>query len=197
MRFRSLFAAIVALLFCVSSLGAQSPSGTPTLERSIDPDACVVAPRTIDSLQAIVDRPAPDGTDVRVEVRFAPGDGDVAGDVAASQVTLVLYQLAACFNAGDMLRAYALFSDDALRPALFPEDIAAAEEMTPEPLDDESWYAEPVVWDVRVQSDGRVTALVDFDSEVALVTFIWNEDLGRYLIDLFDDQIPQDLAPEA
>jgi hypothetical protein len=165
------------------------------MERSVAPEACVVAPRTLASLQEIVDRPAPDGTDIRVDVRFAPGDGERAGDVAASQVSLVVYQLAACFNANDLLRVYALFSDSGLRPALFPEDIAAAATVTPVPLDEEIQFPEPVVWDVRVQSDGRVTALVDFDGEIALITFVWDEAQDRYLIDLYDDQIPQDLTP--
>jgi hypothetical protein len=48
-----------------------------------------------------------------------------------------------------------------------------------------------------VQEDGRVTALVDFDGEIALVTFTWNEDDGRYLIDFYDDQIAQAATPPA
>ncbi|MCC6703709.1 MAG: hypothetical protein IT334_02465, partial [Thermomicrobiales bacterium] len=115
-----------------------------------------------------------------------------AGDVATSQVTVVLYQLAACFNAGDLLRVYALFSDEGLRPALFPEDVELANEATPEPLPEPDRFSEPDVTDVRVQNDGRVTAIVDFDGEDALVTFVWNEELDRYLIDLFDDQIVEE-----
>lgn len=185
MRIRSTLAGCLLSLMVVSSVFAE----TPKLERSVEPEACVVEPRTIESLQAIVDRPAPDGTDIRVSPRFSPGDGSRAGDVAASQVTVVVYQLAACFNAGDLLRVYALFSDEGLRPALFPEDVEWAGEATPEPLPESDRFSEPEVTDVRVQNDGRVTAMVDFDGEDALVTFIWNAELDRYLIDLFDDQI--------
>lgn len=196
MRFRSIFIAIAALFMFSNIATAQSPTETPAFERSIAPEACTVTPRTIESLQAIVDRPAPDGTDVRVNVRFAPGDGEAANEDTTSQVTDVVYQLAACFNAGDLLRVYALFSDDGLRPALFPEDIAAAETLTPEPLDEANRFIEPIVWDVRVQEEDRVTALVDFDGEIALITFEWDDELDRYLIDLFDDQISQELTPE-
>ena len=196
-RFRTLAATAVATLLIAGSALAQAPTETPELQRSVEPESCTVEPRTVESLQEIVDRPAPDGTDVRIEVRFAPGDGQVAGDVAESQVTLVMYQLAACFNAGDLLRVYALFSDEGLRPALFPEDIESAETVTPEPLDEASWFPEPIVWDARVQTDGRVTALVDFDGEVALVTFVWDDEQDRYLINLYDDQISQEITPEA
>lgn len=194
MRFRSLLAAIAALVFSAGVVTAQAPTETPEFERSIAPEACTVEPRTIESLQAIVDRPAPDGTDVRVNVRFAPGDGEAADEETADQITDIVYQLAACFNAGDLLRVYALFSDDGLRPALFPEDIEAAATMTPEPLEEANRFVEPVVWDVRVQDDDRVTALVDFDGEIALVTFDRDETDDRYLIDLFDDQISQELT---
>jgi hypothetical protein len=189
---------LIGLALVLATTGpalAQTPTETPEIERSVAPEACVVTPRSLNELQEIVDRPAPDGTDIRVDVRYAPGDGQRAGDVAASQVTLVLYQLAACFNANDLLRVYALFSDSGLRPALFPEDIEAAATVTPVALDEANQFAEPVVWDVRVQRDGRVTALVDFDGEIAIVTFVWDDELDRYLIDLFDDQIPQDLTP--
>jgi hypothetical protein len=187
---------VLALLTTSGVVAAQSPTEPPRIERSIAAEDCVVVPRSIASLEEIVGRPAPDGTDVRVDVRFAPGDGTRAGDVAASQVTDVVWQLAACFNAGDLLRVYALFSDDALRPALFPEDVELVAGATPAALSEANAYPEPIVWDVRVQNDGRVTALVDFDSEIALVTFIWDDTQDRYLIDLFDDQISQDLTPE-
>lgn len=196
MRFiRTLTIVAVMLVLAVAGSVARQTAPTPTVEAGVDPTLCAVEPRTLASLEAIVDQPAADGTDVRLPIRYAPYDGEPAGDVAASQVTAVLRELAACFNAGDWLRAYALFSDDALRLALYPEDLDWA--ATPVPLEAVDYFAEPVVWDVRVQGDGRVTALVDFDGEVALVTFIWDEAGERYVIDLWDDQLTVDVTPPA
>ncbi len=197
MRFKAILAGLSAVLVRAGTVAAQASEETPAARAGVSPDLCKVEPRTIESLEAIVNQPASDGTDVRVPIRFAPGEGEPAGDVAASDVTGVMVELAACFNAGDILRVYALFSDDGLKPALIPEDIEQAATSTPEALSEEDQFPEPVVWDARVQEDGRVTALVDFDGEIALVTFTWNEDDERYLIDFYDDQIAQDATPPA
>lgn len=197
MRFKAILAGLSAVLVLAGTISAQEAEETPEAVKGVSPKLCKVEPRTIESLEAIVNRPASDGTDVRVPIRFAPGDGEPAGDVAARDVTEVMVELAACFNAGDILRVYALFSDDGLVPALLPEDLEQAATSTPEPLAEADRFPEPVVWDVRVQDDGRVTALVDFDGEIALVTFTWNEEQERYLIDFYDDQIAQDATPPA
>jgi hypothetical protein len=173
---------------------AQNATGTPTVEL-VSPKLCKIAPRTIESLNAIVEALPSDGTDVRVPVRFGPGEGDPADELTVQDVTKVAVEMAACLNAGDVLRLYALFSDDGLKPALVPDDLFQAEAATPAALAKDDQFAMPIVWDVRVQEDGRVTALVDLDGEVALITFTWNGE--RYLIDLFDDQIASDATPPA
>jgi hypothetical protein len=197
MRFKAILAGLSAVLVLAGTASSQDSRSTPESRRGVAPDLCKVEPRTIESLEAIVNQPASDGTDVRVPIRFAPGEGEPAGDVAARDVTEVMVELAACFNAGDILRVYALFSDEGLTPALIPEDIERAASSTPTPLADSDQFPEPIVWDARVQDDGRVTALVDFDGEIALVTFVWNEDQERYLIDFYDDQIAHDATPPA
>jgi hypothetical protein len=195
MRYRiALSFTALMMLTGSGSAVAQEAAGTPTVEL-VSPKLCTVAPRTIESLNAIVEALPSDGTDVRVPVRFGPGEGDPADDLTAQDVTKVAVEMAACLNAGDVLRLYALFSDDGLIPALVPDDLFQAEAATPTALAEDDQFAMPVVWDVRVQEDGRVTALVDLDGEVALITFVWDGE--RYLIDLFDDQIASDATPPA
>ena len=195
MRYR-IALSITALMMLTGSASAvaQDAPGTPTVELA-SPKLCKVAPRTIESLNAIVEALPSDGTDVRVPVRFGPGEGDPADELTVQDVTKVAVEMAACLNAGDVLRLYALFSDDGLKPALVPDDLFQAEAATPAALAKDDQFAMPIVWDVRVQEDGRVTALVDLDGEVALITFAWNGE--RYLIDLFDDQIASDATPPA
>ena len=188
------FTTLMMLLVGSDSAVAQETTGTPTVEL-VSPQLCIVAPRTIESLNAIVEALPSDGTDVRVPVRFGPGEGDPADELTVQDVTKVAVEMAACLNAGDILRLHALFSDDGLKPALVPDDLFQAEAATPAALAKEDQFALPIVWDVRVQEDGRVTALVDLDGEVALITFVWNGE--RYLIDLFDDQIASDATPPA
>jgi len=187
------FTALTMLIGSGSAV-AQDATGTPTVKLA-SPKLCKVAPRTIESLNAIVEALPSDGTDVRVPVRFGPGEGDPADELTVQDVTKVAVEMAACLNAGDVLRLYALFSDDGLKPALVPDDLFQAEAATPTALAKDDQFAMPIVWDVRVQDDGRVTALVDLDGEVALITFVWNGE--RYLIDLFDDQIASDATPPA
>lgn len=177
-----IFAAFITFV-PVSALAQDS---TPTSE-GVSAELCTIAPRSVESMQALIEQRPADGTDVRIPIRFAPGEGDVADVLTTDAVTSVMNELAACYNAGDLLRIYGLFTDDALIPALLPEDVEAAAIATPLPITSGSLYEEPTVWDVRVQLDGRVTALVDFNDELALITFAWNGE--QYLIDLFDDQI--------
>lgn len=183
-----------ALLMPVATLAQDS---TPTTDgpRGVPAELCTIEPRTVESLRAIIERQPADGTDVRIPIRFAPGEGEPADVLTVEAITDVMNELAACYNAGDLLRIYGLFTDNALLPALLPEDIEAAASATPEPIAGSGLYEEPEIWDIRVQADGRVTAMVDFNDEVALITFAWNGE--RYLIDLFDDQIVGSATPAA
>jgi hypothetical protein len=183
-----------ALIALAAPVTTFAQSATPAAGQVVPAQLCQVEPRTVESLQAIIEEQPSDGTDVRIPVRFAPGEGTPADPATALAVTVVMTELAACYNAGDLLRIYGLFTDAALIPALLPEDVAEASQAaqgTPQPITHDG-YETPEVTDVRVQLDGRVTAMVDFNDEIALITFAWNGE--RYLIDLFDDQIVQGIA---
>jgi len=185
----------IAASMLLAPMASFAQNSTPEAGETVGVSAefCTVAPRSVDSLRAIVARQPADGTDVRIPIRFAPGEGEPADVLTIDAVTNVMNELAACYNAGDLLRIYGLFTDNALLPALLPEDVDEAAVATSEPITGGRRYEEPGVWDVRVQSDGRVTAMVDFNGEQALITFAWNGE--RYLIDLFDDQIVGSATP--
>lgn len=187
------FVAVIAVI----PVFAFAQDSTPTTDgpAGVPAELCTIAPRSVDSLRLLIEVRSADGTDIRIPIRFAPGEGEPADVLTSDAVKSVMNELAACYNAGDLLRIYGLFTDNALIPALLPEDVAAAAVATPLPITTGHQYEEPVVWDVRVQPDGRVTAMVDFNGETALITFAWNGD--RYLIDLFDDQIVGTATPPA
>jgi hypothetical protein len=187
----------IAASMLLAPLATLAQDSTPAMGglRGVAAEDCTVTPRSVESLRSIVERQPADGTDVRIPIRFAPGEGEPADALTVNAVTDVMNELAACYNAGDLLRIYGLFTDDALVPALLPEDVDEAAVATPDPITDGHLYEAPEIWDVRVQPDGRVTAMVDFNDELALITFAWNGE--RYLIDLFDDQIVGSATPAA
>ncbi|CAN5557603.1 hypothetical protein BH09CHL1_BH09CHL1_07410 [soil metagenome] len=186
---------VFAALITFVPASALAQDSTPSVDepQGVPVELCTIEPRSVESLQALIEQRPADGTDVRIPIRFSPGEGEPADVLTTDAVTAVMSELAACYNAGDLLRIYGLFTDDALIPALLPEDVAAVAVATPLPITTGHQYEEPKVWDVRVQVDGRVTAMVEFNGEIALITFAWNGE--QYLIDLFDDQIVGTATP--
>src|SRR5688572_25957069 len=86
--------------------------------------------------------------------------GDDADPVTTAGITAVLREMAACLTAGDMLRFYALHSDDWLRRSLGIVDGMAILTTSIPPLDDghHARYLGP--WHVQLLPDGRVLAAV-------------------------------------
>jgi hypothetical protein len=84
--------------------------------------------------------------------------GDDADAATTAAVTAVLRELAACLTSGDMLRFYALHSDDWLRQSLGVVDGMAILTTSIPPLDDghRARYVGP--WHVQILPDGRVLA---------------------------------------
>ncbi|MGH2550446.1 MAG: hypothetical protein ACRDHN_13715 [Thermomicrobiales bacterium] len=186
---------VIGAAIVVMPAAALAQDSTPSADgaQGVPAELCTIEPRSVASLQALIEQRPADGTDVRIPIRFSPGEGEPADVLTIDAVTSVTRELAACYNAGDLLRIYGLFTDDALIPALLPEDVQEAAVATPIPITTGHQYEEPKVWDVRVQADGRVTAMVEFNGELALITFAWNGE--QYLIDLFDDQIVGTATP--
>ncbi|MDQ3412344.1 MAG: nuclear transport factor 2 family protein [Chloroflexota bacterium] len=196
-----LVVAVIAALLAVRAPVAAQEATPIALPVTPDPAACLVAPRTIDDLYGLL------GTPVPVSAQEEPSEsipasgpievslpaGEPADSTTVTAITATIVEAYACFNAGDYLAAFALYSDDALQrftaQGPFTEDIAAFFLATPEPFPEDFRSSVLAVRDVRVLADGRVGALVDTNdptsppegADVDFVVFIEQE--GRYLID--------------
>jgi len=116
--------------------------------------------------------------------------GEPTDPATTAAITAVLREMAACLTAGDMLRFYALHSDDWLRRSLGAVEGMAMLTTSIPPLDDgqQASYLGP--WHVQVLADGRVLAAVllvvgddlrpDPDRTRALL-FVLRD--GRWLVD--------------
>ena len=117
--------------------------------------SCDVAPRTIEEVLTLAE--ATPGQ--RASVLTLP-TGDHADPATTAEITAVLREMAACLTAGDMLRFYALHSDDWLRRSLGVVEGMATLTISIPTLDDghRARYLGP--WHVRILPDGRVLAAV-------------------------------------
>ena len=166
---RSFIAAAVVLATIALAPGLTlAQEGTPTVDFvTPDPAECQIAPRSMESIAAALATP----------VAGAPATPNPAADVATGQladaetvetVMTLAREATACGNLGDYRRVFALYTDNGLRVfatdrGLSAEQLAGALAATPVPLPEASWQGVRVR-DVRIQSDGRVTAFIDFRS---------------------------------
>ncbi len=196
-----LVVAAIAMSLTVHAPVAAQDAAPIALPVTPDPAACLVEPRTIEDLYALLGTPvpaAPEGprsmsTPASGSAEVSLPAGEPAGSATVVAITATIVQAYACFNAGDYLSAFALYSDDALQrfteQGPFTEDIAAFFLATPEAFPEDFRSSVLAVRDVRVLPDGRVGALVDTNdptsppegADVDFVVFV--EQDGRYLID--------------
>jgi hypothetical protein len=187
---RSFIAAAVVLATIALAPGLTlAQEGTPTVDFvTPDPAECQIAPRSMESIAAALATP----------VAGAPATPNPAADVATGQladaetveaVMTLAREATACGNLGDYRRVFALYTDNGLRVfatdrGLSAEQLAGALAATPVPLPEASWQGVRVR-DVRIQSDGRVTAFIDFRSPQGVgsvfVALVHQGD--RYLVD--------------
>jgi len=149
-------------VLCLSGLLLLTCSGMPrAAARQSTPAAspttatCDVAPR---STAEILTLTGADSSETEPIPALPSGDPADSGTTAA--ITAALGEMAACLTAGDMLRFYALHSDDWLRRSLgMVEGMAILTTSIP-PLDDghQARYLGP--WRVQILADGRVMAAV-------------------------------------
>lgn len=131
-----------------------------------EPAACTVEPRPVDDLIALLATPPSGPPDLPTPVVVPSGEPADAATVAA--VTATTREIVACVHAGDFLRAYALFTDDALRETLSGfqtgapltrEQLAGFFDGPPEPIPGNP--PEVRVLEARVLPDGRVLAVIE------------------------------------
>jgi hypothetical protein len=196
-----LVVAVIAMLLTVHAQVAAQDATPIALPVTPDPAAYLVEPRTIDDLYDLLGTPVPVSAEEEPSQSIpASGPtevslpaGEPADSATVTAITTTIVEAYACFNAGDYLAAFALYSDDALlrftEQGPFTEDIAAFFLATPEAFPEDFRSSVVAVRDVRVLPDGRVGALVDTNdptsppegTDVDFVVFVEQE--GRYLID--------------
>lgn len=121
---------------------------------------------------------------------FVPPEGQPADPETVDAVVATAVEIVACFNAGDLPRAFALYSDNLI------EDFAAADPLPQEELDvmaatptaapDDQRSSVLAVRDVMLLDDGRVGGFVDFAFETGYLEtqyVILTQEGDRWLVD--------------
>jgi hypothetical protein len=135
-----------------------------------DPAECTITPRTADELTALATSPNQAAADTLATAGLDPSlsipEGAPADAAIVATVTETYHQIIACFNAGNDLAAYALWSDEALRQIQVAPQTGA-----PTPLP-EGVRSAVRVTDVRMLPDGQVVAVWEQRDPAFTTTFV-------------------------
>lgn len=169
----ALSALVIVMLIIVArppDLGYSLQPSTPTLPGTPDPAECTVEPQPVDTLTAMLGTPTigddrtSGPTETQVGVIEIPVGPPASADIEA-EITAVVYELHACFNAGDMRRAFALVTDT------FLHTFAAGNSLTAADL--AFFAADPQVVPVELQT--TVLAVTD-------VTVLTRRQVGAFVV---------------
>lgn len=154
--------AILIVAALLTTLPAVATAGTTPTPEAPPPELCHAAPRSLEELTALLATPEPSPLPTRT-----PGvvpAGAPADDVTLAGIEATVRELVACFNAGELLRAYGLYTDDYLRRLFYRQGLPAREAYdalaTPEPAPPDQRTAILAIQDVRVFDDGTAGATV-------------------------------------
>lgn len=166
-------------------IGTTTPrlqgSGPSTLLDSTDPALCTVDPRSYDDVITRARRmmnPA-----ATPEMIPAPNETGTPADTATiTAITDTVTQVSACINAGDLLRYFALLSDGQVSASFVGRQPEALNESlaTPAPVPLAARVPVPVIRDVLIYPDGRVTAILEANGASQMALFVKSGD--RYVI---------------
>ena len=153
-----IMAAVLGIAF-VAPAAAQD--GTPTSSAQSTAACDAVEPRDAEFFSSLAESPqaTPSSQGQATPEPFAMPEGDVADDETIAQIEALYQTLVACLNAGDYLRAYALYTEAYLLRNL-SEEILTRLEATPVPVQASTQSAFGGVLDARVLDDDRIAALV-------------------------------------
>jgi ketosteroid isomerase-like protein len=185
MRRWSIFVTVPFLVFLAAPTGVTGQEATPAGV------ACAVEPRSPDELLALWYDPS--GSPVAILLPAASPPASIEGEAVdaetAATVDAVVQEWAACYNAGDTLRALALLTDDLVRRQ-GPQDGATRDEtqaaLESEPIPPAELLIVSLVGELGVLEDGRVGGSYAFGDpqQTSTVVFIVLRDVdGRWLID--------------
>lgn len=153
---------------------------------------CAVEAPSLERLNEIILAPAASASPVATRTPGVVPEGKPAGAETIAAVTSVVRELVACYNAGELLRSYGLYTDAHLR-RLFARQGGFTRAQygglaTPQPAADPAeWTAIIEIADVRMLADGSVGATVTMRyasipmPKAFFFTFVWTGD--RWLID--------------
>ena len=153
---RFFFLCLFALQFSTFSLGSRTasasqaiPSATPTAS------TCDVAPRSLSEILVLTQQAPREARPV-----CTMPIGEPADPATTEAITAVLQQMGACLTGGEMLRFYALHTDDWIRQTLGRIEGFATLTISIPSLDDghRALYLGP--WHVQMLEDGRILAAV-------------------------------------
>jgi len=167
---------LITIVARVHATGAQTPAasvGTPV------PATCAGDPRPMDFLVTIVAAPKPETSPTAIA---AIPTGSPVDDETRRAVVQVVETLTACVNAGDYLRAFALFDGEYLRRIIDPDSLMSGDVAfelgkslaTPSSTSDEAPQVSIAITSVQQLADGTV-----------VVVFTTTDDTGDSTIDLY------------
>ena len=197
---RVLFGLLAALLVLPMSLLSVAAAQDATPAVADAGVACTVEPRPVDELLTLWFSPegtplaTPEPAAVVPAGEAALPQGEPADEETVAAVNGTLQQLAACFEANQFARAFALMTEDLVRQfgpqagetleqarELLEAQIAAGAPAPPGPATTATEV--PQLRDVRVLEDGRVGAVLEEENQTVFVIF--EQVNGEWLIDEF------------
>jgi hypothetical protein len=170
-----LFAGLLVPSLLTPAVQAQEGVTAADLPITPGPERCLVEPRPLAFFEQYLGTPgATSSGEGAAEMErsldsFVPPEGQPADPETVDAVVATAVEIVACFNGGDLRRAFALYSDTLI------ESFAAAEPLPQEEFDamagtptaapEDQRSSVLAVRDVVLLDDGRVGGFVDFEFE--------------------------------
>ena len=159
--------------------------------------------RTVEEVIALSSGAATGQPTTRLPTLAEVREGKPAGTQTVAQITGVVREVIAAFNAGMTLRAFAHFTDDHFRrQERLPESTIRALRASPRPLEPEAQETFLSVLDARVLSDRWVSAILvtrapgGGDTRKVLI-LAWNGDRWQIDVVIEAPSLPQTASPPA
>jgi hypothetical protein len=208
---------IAAMLLSGPVMAQESTpeSGESESPRLVAPEECanqVSEPRPYEEVATILNLDG-EGVSEPAMTQISAPLGEVAPSETAIGIEEVARTILACFNAGDILRAAALMTDDGVTRAYWGLTIdqenreLAIERLqaSPEPRAEEFLTRLMTVTDVSTLPDGRVVAFVVFNEPLLppggpeTLLFVFENEDGQWLVDDWIDFsiVPANFGTEA
>jgi hypothetical protein len=166
----------------VPTEGGDRPEGAPTavpIDPSLVPEGCHATPMSLESLDELLNTRVPAATVKRIMSKpiYRDGEGQPADAATIASLEETLREMAVCLSTGRVEYYLPFLSQDYIMMSMSPGGEWSSE------MGDGTVPPVPEAFDVRIQSDGRITARIDFrdGGSPPLITFVRGEE--RWQID--------------